>query len=329
MDGISFTELGITCEGGEFSLADFAWVSHLRIVDTTDRTHPAFASSPSSGFTISSISGPGCLKFSHCGEAVALDPALAKSTTKGVLSLGALGDDFILAEGAIFEEYGNGSARFIGSLSSVGKPDEAYEAILSFTGRVTEPPATSPVLLLRPSAYAANGGPIDPSQWYYYKTVRGSLSKLSPKPTQQFTVSATTHALQVGVGADGRSGALGASTSVRLQLPNSETAAEIAFKLVTCPIMTPPPTPSPSPTALAKPTDSINDSSGACSLTDLTDTLATLDQALLKRGEIVFKAARATVNAAASRSNRTFQTQRRARARTPVERSAVSTSERM
>jgi len=314
-DGITFTQLGVTCEGGDFSLGDFPWISHLRIVDTTDRSNPAFSSSTSLGFTVRSIAGPGCLKFSHCAKASTLDPTLAKSTTRQALSLGALGSDFVLSDGAVFEEYGNGSARFIGSLSRLSNPDEAYDAILSFTGRVTNPPTASPLLLLRSSAYLANGGPIDPSQWYYYKTVRGALSKTAPVPDQYHPIEKTIHSLQIGDGADGRSGKPGAATTFSIKVAGAETSGELAFSVLTCPSVTPTPTPSPLPTAPSKPTDTIDDSANFCSLTDLTEVLALLDQALLKRGELVFKASRATVSASASRSNLTFQTQRRSRAR--------------
>jgi hypothetical protein len=96
----------------------------------------------------------------------------------------------------------------------------------------------------------------------------------------------------------------------------SETIGELAFTLAACPTATSTPTPSPTQTPPPNPTDTIDDSSDSCSLTDLTDLLANLDQALLKRSEVVLKASRAAVNAASSRSNLMFQTQRRAKTRT-------------
>lgn len=319
-DGILFSEIGVTCEGGAFSLDQFPWISYLRIVDTSDPQSPALIGKRSLGFTINSISGPGCLKYAHCIQPSVIDPVLASSSAQETLSLGSLGDDFILDDTGSFEEYGNGSARFIGFLSRRSKPDAIYEAVLSFTGRVTAPPGSSPVLLLRSSAYSSQGGPIDPSSWYYYKTVRGSVRQVSPTSAEYYQITGTTSALQVGSGADGRSASRGAATTFTLQEPLSDIPAELAFIIAECPNATPTPisTPSPTPTVEPKPTDTIDDSSASCLYSDLTDVLAALDQALLTRSEIVFRVSRALIRVSASRSNLLFQTRSRTQTRSLI-----------
>src|SRR5690606_14565497 len=57
----------------------------------------------------------------------------------------------------------------------------------------------------------ANGGPIDPSMWRYYRTSRGFLTGLGAYDGALLRLQETGPAFQIGAGANGKSTDFGAS----------------------------------------------------------------------------------------------------------------------
>jgi hypothetical protein len=241
---------------------------------------------------------------------------LAESTTSSTFSLGALGDDWVFADEASFEEYGNGSARLMGEIVRAGFPEQALTILLSFTGRISSPPAGSPVRLLKPSSYIEQGGPIDPSLWYYYKTITGEFIGKGALSGERFTIQSATDAAQVGAGADGRSAPLGAFLSFLYGNDSMQSEGFLACKLPTCSGLQPTPTASPTPDDTPPATNTpefsptpvqgpIRDS--RCSTTDKTADLVALDRELVKRLVLVSKATRLIVRSTPSSGNKRFR----------------------
>lgn len=91
-----------------------------------------------------------------------------------------LGSDYVFVPSARFTEHADGTATATGRLARLSQLDDAWQATITFQnridpGQVGHPPVGSPVLQLLPSAYAQNGGIIDPSHWRYYQNVTATL----------------------------------------------------------------------------------------------------------------------------------------------------------
>jgi hypothetical protein len=288
-------------------------MSYIRITDSTDPSHPAFSDNPTSGFSFSAISGPTCLKRSLCTDTATPDPALAEPTTSATFSLGALGDDWLFADGATFQEYGNGSARLLGEIYRSSAPNQALSIVMSFTGKIASPPAGSPLRILKPSSYIDQGGPIDPSTWYYYKTVSGVLADKNNLSAQPYTIQEAIDAAQVGAGADGRSAPLGAFSNFLYGNNTMQSEGSVAFKLDDCPAVQPTPTPTPP----APDEEPLRKSS--CNADDKTATLATLDQSLRSWLLTVSQATRIVVRSNPSRANHAFRLRSRSTTRNLIQ----------
>jgi hypothetical protein len=306
IDGVNFISLGSTCETAAFDLGAFPWIAYLRIKDVTDASDPRFGATPVLGFDLRAVSGPGCLKYSHCAVAPIADSAASDRLNAYALSLSHLGNDFVFEKPASFEEYGNGSARLSGTAHQVGDPSTVFDVTMSFSGKVQSPPPQSPVLELKPSAYTARGGPVDPSSWYYYKQARGTLIGKGAQSGTRISLDATLRPLQVGEGANGRNASLGASGSLTYSTSSSPSTAEITIDLTSCSTTPPFPTPDPTPTpGIYAPT---------CQKEDISDTLVALDSNLRGRVTIINRATRLLLQNRRSGSNVRFTTEARAKA---------------
>lgn len=312
IDGEHFFPLGTICESTGLPLGTMPWVSYLRITDVTDPSDPAFASMPARGFDLRAVSGPGCLKYSHCAVTTSPDPTV--STTQGsyALSLPHVGDDFVLEDGASFEEYGNGSARLSGTVYRKSDPSAAYTMIVALTGRVTSPPSQSPVLELKPSAYTSQGGTIDPSSWYYYKTFEGTLFGKHALSGETILIGDTRRAMQIGDGANGRDTSLGGGGSFAYDSATSRHTAELRIGLTSCAVVHPTPTSTPAPTAT--PGDRAITETPICQTQNLSNNLAALDHTLFRRLSAVNHATRILLQEKNSRRNRSYRSDIRAKA---------------
>ncbi|MEY4668007.1 MAG: hypothetical protein RL518_706 [Pseudomonadota bacterium] len=309
IDGENFVPLGTTCESAALQLGAFPWISYLRIRDITDPSDPAFGSNPIEGFDLRSISGPECLKFAHCAVPAVSDSSVTDGQGTSAVSLSELGDDFVFEHQAVFEEYGNGSARLSGTIYRLSDPSKAYEMIVSLTGRVQSPPPQSPVLNLKSSAYTSAGGSIDPSSWYYYKKIEGVLLGKRDLSGDKVSVATTLQAFQIGDGAQGRNTSLGASGSFAYASASSLHPAEITINLTSC---TSPATPTPPP-ATPTQTPTRVDAPPTCETSDISDKLATLDHSLARRFSTISRATRLLVDEKPTRQNLRFRTSIRAK----------------
>jgi len=300
LDGEHFIPLGSTCATASFDLGALPWIAYLRIQDVTDTSDPAFGTTPISGFDLHSISGPGCLKYAHCAIAPSPDPAVTEATNTFALSLSSIGSDFVFRQPGSFEEYGNGSARLTGSVHRLSDPSTAYDLILSLTGKVQAPPAQSPILELRSSAYSSRGGTIDPSTWYYYKQIDGWLVGTGTRSGERIPVGGMLRSMQFGSGANGRETSLGGRGTFSYGSGPSENTAEITIGLTSCSITPPAPPPSVTPR--------VESSAPLCETTDLTKQLANLDSSLRGRVTTVNRATRLLLRHNRSQSNIRFKT---------------------
>lgn len=304
IDGVNFITLGTTCDTASFDLGSFPWIAYLRIKDVTNISDPAFGSTAINGFDLRAVSGPGCLKYSHCAVAPTPDPAVSDSSNSYALSLSHLQEGLVFDTPASFEEYGNGSARLTGTVRKTSDPSTAFTVVMSFSGRVQSPPQT-PLLELKSSAYVAQGGAIDPSSWYHYKQIRGTLIEKGSQSDSTLSLDTTVRALQIGEGANGRNGSLGARGSVTYSASSALNTAELALGLTSCSTTPPSSTPAPTPTP--------NGDNPTCQKEDLSKTLATLDNDLRARMTTINRAARILVQSRRSKANVRFATEAKAR----------------
>jgi hypothetical protein len=314
MDGETFIPLGTICDSTGFQLGPLPWIAYLKITDVTNVAEAAFGSSVTNGFDLRSVSGPGCLKYSHC--AVSPDPNsdVSDEHKAYALSLSHVGDDFVLENGASFEEYGNGTARLLGTAYRVSNPSAAYHLVMALSGRTETPPARSPVLELKSSAYLAYGGTVDPSSWYYYKKSEGIMFGKGALVGETILVGDTLRALQVGEGAHGRNTSFGASGSFTYNSATSLNTAYLRVALTSCVSSQHsghPPVLPPEPTAI--PGGPSSPDFPACQTKDITNKLAVIDNNLFRRLNTINRATRILIQEERSRRNVRYRTNIRAR----------------
>jgi hypothetical protein len=315
LDGQHFIPLGSTCETSTFELGSFPWIAYLRIRDVTNVSDPAFGSAPISGFDLRSVSGPACLKYAHCAVSAPPDSSVTDSQSSSALSLSNIGDDFVFEQPASFEEYGNGTARLSGTVYSLSNPSIAYEMIMSLTGRVQSPPLNSPVLALKSSAYSSQGGTVDPSSWYYYKQLNGTLFGRKTLSGETILIANTARAMQIGDGANGRNTSFGARGSFAYDSAPSGSTGGIAINLTSCSSLPSPTPPAALPESKPTPKDGVKIESPSCQTNDLSNKLAFLDHNLSKRGAIINRATLLLVGEDRSQSSARFRTNIRSKAR--------------
>lgn len=132
------------------------------------------------------------------------DPAVTALPDGRAFVLPGVATDYVFVPAADFTEYHDGTAVLDGTLARADDLDDAWHVLLTLGGRVDPgqanwPPAGSPVLQLLPTAYAANGGPIDPDHWHYYTTATGTLTGMRANDGGQIALAASG-ATQVGGG---------------------------------------------------------------------------------------------------------------------------------
>jgi len=144
------------------------------------------------------------------------------------LRVPGLADDFVVVAGGEFCERTDGAAELFAEIASIANPDEQWTLSLLFdarvdTGDVGGLPAGSPALRLANGAYAANGGPIDPTEWHYYAEVGGELRGIGPRAGARIALASASPAIQIGEGANGsnlRFGMSGALAAVLASQPS-------------------------------------------------------------------------------------------------------------
>jgi len=93
------------------------------------------------------------------------------------------GPEFEWGHGTTFEEFGDGTARLLGTLESRTHPGSSLHLDISFWNRVDpgdwNHPPEDPYLNLYsdlPNQYLAPNGPVDPDTWHYYREAYGLVS---------------------------------------------------------------------------------------------------------------------------------------------------------
>jgi hypothetical protein len=115
---------------------------------------------------------------------------------------------YTFESGSEFVEFPDGTGKVSGLLRDRVTPTKCFNFVMSFGGRITpgqagHPPAGSPKLFLDPSAYVANGGPVDPSTWRYYATTEVVLIGCGGNTGAVLEGTRYGAAMQVGIGANG------------------------------------------------------------------------------------------------------------------------------
>lgn len=108
-------------------------------------------------------------------------------------------------------ENSDGTAQLTGTLRSLTNTTSGFTIVLNFSGRTTTVLSGSPKLELDPSAYVGNGGPLDPSTWYYYANISGTLAGFGFWQGAALNLAPVGPAFQVGVGANGKNQNYGGS----------------------------------------------------------------------------------------------------------------------
>lgn len=148
----------------------------------------------------------------HCVEAADADPLWSIFPGGHALWLDKNGTDYVFGDHpGSFVELGDGTARLTGTVFSASDPSRGFEIDVSFSGFTTTTPPGSPKLELHSAAYVANGGPIDPATWWYYTGFSGTLTGVGSLAGALVDLTRTGPAFQVGVGANNKNLAFGAS----------------------------------------------------------------------------------------------------------------------
>ncbi len=147
-----------------------------------------------------------------CATGAPGDPAYDVNPAGHAFYMPGIGTDFIFTPApGTFVTLPDGTARLQGTLRSVSNPNNAFTVDVQLSGYSSTPPADSPKKELRPEAYVENGGPIDPSTWYYYTGFTGTLTGIGNYAGAVINMTRFGPAFQVGVGANGKNTHFGAS----------------------------------------------------------------------------------------------------------------------
>lgn len=140
-----------------------------------------------------------------CATHVDSDPLLNGSSLRMAFDLPGVADDYLFLPRGELIELEDGTATFTASMRRQSDYDDRWELQLQLDQRVDPgatayPPAGFPVQGLLPSAYALQGGAIDPDQWRYYTQVTGTLTGEGMHAGAIVQLTSTLGA-QVGLGA--------------------------------------------------------------------------------------------------------------------------------
>ncbi|MFY9821172.1 MAG: SdrD B-like domain-containing protein [Thermoanaerobaculia bacterium] len=147
-----------------------------------------------------------------CAVGAVSDPALNNGPNGHAFYLPGIGIDFVFTPNpGSFITSGDGTASLTGTVRSLSNPNNGFTVTVHFSGYQATPPPDSPKKELFASAYVENGGPIDPSTWFYYTSFTGTLTGIDNYAGAEIQLAQTGPAFQVGVGANGKNGNFGAS----------------------------------------------------------------------------------------------------------------------
>lgn len=165
----------------------------------------------------------------NCPKTPIADPTFGVTLGGTAVYLPGIGTDFEFAPGAVFSEYGDGTARLTGEIVRQSVPSERFLFDTLFQGRIGSaepnyPPPTSPKLELAPSAYYSLGGPIDTDTWHYYPTFTGLLIGLDDFQGGIINIGRMGPSFQVGEGANGKDITYGGSAWMTVGIVTQPTS---------------------------------------------------------------------------------------------------------
>ena len=115
----------------------------------------------------------------NCATGAPGDPAYVQYPAGHAFYMPGIGTDFIFTPApGTFTALADGTAHLQGTLRSQSNPNNAFIVDIQLSGYSATPGDGSPKKELLPNAYVENGGPIDPSTWYYYTGFTGTLTGL-------------------------------------------------------------------------------------------------------------------------------------------------------
>ena len=144
-----------------------------------------------------------------CVTAAVQDPNVSDLPTTGAFHFPGLGGDFDFESQPELSEYADGTATLSGVLRAQGDATRRFLFNAQLTGRLDVvdaafPPAGSPALKLKPTAYLDNGGTVDPRNWHYYTDFAGDMIGLDGLVGAYVTLDEFGGATQFGRGASGK-----------------------------------------------------------------------------------------------------------------------------
>ncbi|MEM9291362.1 MAG: SdrD B-like domain-containing protein [Acidobacteriota bacterium] len=138
----------------------------------------------------------------YCAEAAYRGP-FAQSNYDHAMYLPIVGKDFeYVPDFGTFRENLDGTATMTGLLQRRGDAGAQFRVDVTYSGRTSIPGEGSPYLKMTSNAYAVNGGPVNPSGWYYYTEMSGTLTGEGDLAGAVLSLSRRGPAFQVGEGAN-------------------------------------------------------------------------------------------------------------------------------
>lgn len=168
-----------------------------------------------------------------CATHVDADPTLTGAPAQRLgVALPGIQDDYLFLPAAEFVEVDDGTAVLTGTLTSQSDYDDRWQLTVSMSQRVDpgdaqHPPAGMPVLLLPPTTYKSQGGPIDPQLWRYYATATATLVGLDGNAGGQLTLQALAP-VQVGTAATQGNVFFGVDAGFSISVVNQPTSRTLA-----------------------------------------------------------------------------------------------------
>jgi len=163
--------------------------------------------------TLNVVKGDTC---NDCPRTPIQDPIYGLTPGGTAVYLHGIGNDFVFAPGASWNQLQDGTARLQGEIYRPSFPNERFLLDVGFSRYMFSadpafPPPGSPKLELAPAAYWDQGGPVDPNNWQYYNAFSGLLVGLGDFAGGTIAVDRMGPAFQLGNGANGKDLTFGGS----------------------------------------------------------------------------------------------------------------------
>jgi hypothetical protein len=191
------------------------------------------------------------------------DPLYAIHPGGTAVWLPGVGSDFVFTTPGTFTTAGTG-ASLTGTVWSQSDSQNGFALNIQFSGLIQSgdsgfPPADSPKLELKPSAYAENGGPVNVNEWLYYTAFTGTLTGVGNYTGFEIDLVRMGPSFQMGYGANGKNlnfGGSGWFSVTASRAPQGKTPFQLTghgdFNLDFARIISDPPPPhaTPEPTSV-------------------------------------------------------------------------------